>query len=245
MDRWRRFAGMRLEYRAEFDDGSVVELPVVVQFDEARSIWTPTVHDDGASVGELWAPVAVGVGADDQRAIPATWREERSATRDATDYALLSLRNLLQFPFGLASPGWEVRVVVSPEPVAVDLPDEIEAAPTHEPHLLGPYLLRWDGTRNAYRDVHPERIDSVFYASCHPARARGVYEVRFEGYVQTQGIWVASERHHYQRVPNPILPDPLRLAPETPEAAPPVLVERLQGIRFLSGEEIDELLSTR
>ncbi len=239
-ENWKKFAGATFEYRAEFEEGFEIAERLTLIFDQPHTVW---VYRGGLPPQEgtiPWAWTVVPLGEESPRA----WRPEgpRAPPPELAHYSLLSLRNLFQLPFQLATDSWKLRRAVAPGKENHLMPDEIEAAPENDPSLLGPYLLQWreDGDEDTARP-----LERLFYASNHPGRSRTVYEVLSGGFLEVQGLLVVTAREHFQRTPPPRqeLPDPLELAPLEPPAAPgPALRETLRSVRFLTAEDLVELL---
>lgn len=240
---WLRYAGVVLDYEVEFEDGALHRERLAASLSDPTRVWR--LAPDGGAPSEIVLAGAEAVGGPAPRPVAASVPIEDRASCDALriDFARLSLCHLLQIPFGLASPFWRLRSTTSPGGIESPVAGEIQLEPRSRPLLIGPYLLPAERAARATGEARPP-IESIIYASCHPAFPERVIEVKLGGYRSIQGLVVPTRMEHHQRYPAALRepPDPLAWEePAEPLPRPPLFSERLEGMRFLSRDELDRL----
>ena len=153
---------------------------------------------------------------------------QETTTSREEHLAKLSVALLFHLPFTLDSGDWVLRQALRGG--GRNTNTEFEATRRGGETAIGPFLL------SPALGEAGGGLDRVHYFCRHPAVEAGVYRVALNEYITIQGILVATERRHYRLSKEK---KPFALPGEEPA---PEWIEKLSGIRFLSDEEVDDLL---
>ena len=210
---WRKHGGVSLDYQAVINGKKIHLRSLLLAFRSPASLWKKQTPGDPLERCALDNSAS--------RQDPATSREEHLAK--------LSVALLFHLPFTLDSGEWVLRQALQAGGDSTNT--EFEAARRGGEPEIGPFLLR---------PVHGETsgggLAQVHYFCRHPAVEAGIYRVELNEYLSIQGILVATERMHYRLSKEK---RPFALPGKGPK---PEWTEKLSGIRFLSNEEVDDLL---
>ena len=212
---WRKHGGVSLDYQAVINGKKIHLQGLLLAFRSPASLWQKQ-----APGGPL-ARCALGSSA--SRQDPAISREEHLAK--------LSAALLFHLPFTLNSGEWVLRQALQGGGDSANT--EFEAARREGEAAIGPFLLS-----PASGETNGGGLAQVHYFCRHPAVEAGIYRVELNEYLSIQGILVATERRHYRLSKEK---RPFALPGKDPE---PEWTEKLSGIRFLSNEEVDDLLDS-
>ena len=210
---WRKHGGVSLDYQAVINGKKIHLRGLLLAFRSPASLWQKQAPGDPLT----------------RCALDSSASRQDSATSREEHLAKLSVTLLFHLPFTLDSEEWVLRQALQSGGDSANT--EFEAARRGGEAAIGPFLLK-----PAPGETSGGGLAQVHYFCRHPAIEAGIYRAELNEYLPIQGILVATERRHY-RLSKEKRPFAL------PGKAPgPEWTEKLSGIRFLSNEEVDDLL---
>ena len=253
VERFRQFTGVIFSYRVQFRDRVRYFDRVGFRFADSDHLWirpspeTETLlltlrkRADPLRARPITAIAAAATTPDGlvrltgARALEAPEgpvKEERFPEPEL-DLALRSIHFLFEPSLTTSTRGWRYRTLVAPG--HADDMRRIEVEPWPSFSVDGNYLLE--------DDPRTGLLSHILYRGTHPVVRGRTQLVEFDDYASVQGIKVARRRVHRRPVDaeeRERMRNPFVVPPPTREET--FLSEHLDGIRFLTAAEVDELL---
>lgn len=252
--RFRRFEGVVFSYRVEFRDQVRHFDRVGFRFVDSDRLWirsSPEADTLLLTLRERSEPLrahpitAIATAAATPDGIVGLTRARALESADGPinkeqfpepelDLALRSIHFLFEPSLMTSAGPWQYRTLLAPGHADNDV-KRVEVEPWPSFSVDGNYLLE--------SDPRTGLLSQILYRGTHPVVRGRTQLVAFDDYAPVQGVAVARRRIH--RRPVDTEERELRRNPfvmPSPEREETFLTERLDGIRFLTAAEADELL---